>query len=376
MSWEPINLAKIEPRPKILPSIGGVNLVYPGKRHVFSGPPESAKTLAAYAIALEEIRLEGNVLLIDFEMGQWDARDRLREMGATDEELAHVFYIEPELPASEEIIENLVSTWTFTLVIIDAAAGAYSLQALDDNKRGDVEAFTRIYVRSFWLRGVATLLIDHVPKNTKNRSVFAIGSERKVGGVDVHLGFEVTLPIKRGGRGLYKVITHKDRLGHLERPRAAELELRSDPGTHAINWTFRASEHVAEGEPFRPTILMEKVSRWLENQRDTVTRNEVERNVPGKGEYVRLALDALIVEGYVAETVGPGRSRPVQSVRPYRQVECVPTVSPLRPDAVEHPPSRLRPASPPLEGDAVEDVLGAEAERIRRDHADIAEGRA
>lgn len=87
MSWEPINLAHLEPRPAIKPSVGGVNLIYPGKRHVFSGPPESAKTLAAYAIALDEIRLDGNVLLVDFEMGQWEARDRLREMGATDDEL-------------------------------------------------------------------------------------------------------------------------------------------------------------------------------------------------------------------------------------------------------------------------------------------------
>jgi hypothetical protein len=162
MSWEPINLAKLEPRPATTPSIGGVNLIYPGKRHVFSGPTESAKTLAAYAILLAEVRLGGNVLLVDFEMGQWDARDRLREMGATDDELEHIFYIEPETPASEEIVENLVARWTFSLVVIDAAAGAYNLQALDDNKRADVETFARIYVRSFWLRGVATILVDHV----------------------------------------------------------------------------------------------------------------------------------------------------------------------------------------------------------------------
>jgi hypothetical protein len=70
VSWEPTNLANLEPRPPISPSVGGAGLIYPGKRHVFSGPPESAKTLAAYAIGLDEIRLGGNVLLIDFEMGQ------------------------------------------------------------------------------------------------------------------------------------------------------------------------------------------------------------------------------------------------------------------------------------------------------------------
>ena len=230
-----MNLANREARPAIQPSVGGVGLVYPGKRHVFSGPPESAKTLAAYAIALEEVRRSGNVLLIDFEMGQWDARDRLREMGATDDELSHVFYIEPETPASKEIVEDLVTTWTFSLVVIDAAAGAYSLQALDDNKRADVETFARIYVHSFWLREVATIVVDHVTKKANSRGAFAIGSERKVGGADVHLGFEIALPIKRGGRGLYKIVTHKDRFGHLDRPMAADLELRSDPDTHALS---------------------------------------------------------------------------------------------------------------------------------------------
>ncbi len=38
------------------------------QRHAFSGPPESAKTLAAYVIALEEIRNGGTVVLLDFEM--------------------------------------------------------------------------------------------------------------------------------------------------------------------------------------------------------------------------------------------------------------------------------------------------------------------
>ena len=134
MSWEPINLAKIEPRPRITPSIGGANLVYPGKRHVFSGPPESAKTLVAYAIALDEIRLGGKRLLRSTSnMGRWDTLDRLREMGATDDELERLFDVEPETPASEEIVQDLASKWTFSLVIIDAAAGAYSLQGLDDN---------------------------------------------------------------------------------------------------------------------------------------------------------------------------------------------------------------------------------------------------
>ena len=53
MTWEPVDLGKLGERPAILPTLGGVGIVYPGKRHQFSGPPESAKTIAAYARGAE-----------------------------------------------------------------------------------------------------------------------------------------------------------------------------------------------------------------------------------------------------------------------------------------------------------------------------------
>jgi len=140
-------------------------------------------------------------------------------MGATAEAFERILYVEPETPATKETIERLCSQ-SPTLVVVDAAAGAYDLQQLDENKRGDVERFARIYTRAFWTHGVATIVIDHVVKNAENRGKYAIGSERKIGGVDVHLGFEAIEaiePISRGGRGLYKITTHKNRGGWLRR---------------------------------------------------------------------------------------------------------------------------------------------------------------
>jgi AAA domain len=189
VSWQPLNLANLEERPPIKPTLGGVGLLYPGKRHVFSGPQESAKTLAGYAFGVEVVRQGGAVLLIDFEMGQWDARDRFRELGATDEDFQRIDYVEPEMPADEATILKLVDADP-KLVIIDAAAGAYDLQGLDDNKRGDVERFAGLYIRRFFLKDIATILIDHVVKDAKA-------------------------------------------LGHLPRPRAAELALESCPETGA-----------------------------------------------------------------------------------------------------------------------------------------------
>jgi len=229
VTWQPLNLAHLEERPPILPNLGGLGLVYPGKRHVFSGPPESAKTIFAYIAAIETVRQGGTVLLIDFEMGQWDARDRLRELGATDDDLERIGYVEPEAPATKEIVAELVETWKPTLVVIDAAAGAFDLQGLDDNKRADVERFASVYVRLFFLHDIATIVLDHVVKDPRSRNGFVIGSERKVGGADVHLGFEPVKLLYRGGRGVYRIVTRKDRSGHLPRPTAAKLELVSNP---------------------------------------------------------------------------------------------------------------------------------------------------
>jgi hypothetical protein len=355
-SWAPINLATLPDQPPTQPTLGQVGIVYPGKRHVFSGPQESAKTLAAYAIGLEVIRHEGGTLiLIDFEMGAWDTRTRLRELGATDPELSHVQYIEPSEPATDCTMPRLLELDP-QLVIVDAAAGAYDLQGLDDNKRQDVERFTRLYVKAFWRAGVATIVLDHVVKNTENRGRYTIGSERKVGGADVHLGFDVITPISRGHHGLYKISTHKDRGGFLKRGTLANFDLSSDPDTHQITWAFKAAAELEAGDDFRPTTLMERVSQYLETMPEGASRNQIETDVKGKAAYLRKATEALVQDGYATETNGPRNALIYTTCEPYRtpETDLVPTSSPPRPDEVRTTSSHT---TPPYGGGTRSDQL-------------------
>jgi hypothetical protein len=218
--------------------------------------------------------------------------------------------VAPAEHATPERIARLVAIDP-ALVVIDAAAGAYDIQGLDDNKRQDVEKFTTMYVRDFWRAEIATIVLDHVVKNTENRGNYAIGSERKVGGADVHLGFEVVTPVRRGGTGLYKIVTHKDRGGYLQRGRLADLHLHSDPQTHRITWEFRPAEHAAADEPFRPTHLMEQVSSYLAKQTEAVSFSTVKSDVKGEDKYITVALERLIQEAYANETAGPRNARMV-----------------------------------------------------------------
>lgn len=320
-SWTPQNLNHLPEHPPVPPQLGQTNLVYPGKRHVFSGPPESAKTLAAYCILIQTVRTGGTCILIDFEMGGYDARQRLRELGATPLEISQIAYIEPDEPATKPRITRLVALEP-NLVVIDATAGVYSLEGLDDNKRGDVEKISGLYVRAFWQHNIATILIDHVVKDTETRGRYAIGSERKLGGADVHLGFDTITPISRGTTGRYKITTHKDRGGYLKRGHLADLHLNSNPETHAINWSFTEAVTTTDDQgQFRRTGYMERASIKLELADEPISIRELKRRVKGTGTYVDDAVETLVHEGYVELSSGPHNAKLLSSKRQYREAD-------------------------------------------------------
>ena len=324
--WERIDLRALEPSPPVTVAFCGLG--YQGRSHSMAGPFESAKTIIAYIALLEEIRAGGRPMIVDFEMGAYDARDRLLELGATDDEIAEINFFEPDTAATELTINGLLDKYQPTVVLIDAAAGAYDLQGLDDNMRADAEKFAKVVIRPCRKRGVATIVLDHVVKVAENRGAYAIGSERKVGGVDVALGFETKVALARGKTGVVRIRVNKDRFGYLRARGSLDVVLASDPTTHRITWTIKPSagtDAAGDAKPeFRPTGLMGKVSRYLEAQPDPVSRNTVETNIKGKNDYVRLALDMLTHEGYITEAKGDHRARLVTSARPYREADDAP----------------------------------------------------
>ena len=240
-SWLRVDLSAPEyARPSERPC---THVLYRGKRHAFSGPPEAAKTLMAVALALEWRRGgHGEFAIVDFESGEHPTRLMLDELGATAEEIQSLHYYLVSGPPDPETLREMVEAGV-TLAIIDALAGAYDVSDLDDNKRRDAETFSRLWIRPLWELEIATLALDHVVKNIKQRGgSFSIGSERKLGTIDVHIGLEAVTQLTRGGRGLIQLTTKKDRPAHLPRPHPGELHLTSDPLTHRITWELRPIE--------------------------------------------------------------------------------------------------------------------------------------
>lgn len=362
-SWQPRSLlarAAIPPEP---PTIGG--LLYPAKRTLLSGETESLKTWSALILAKAEMDAGYAVAWADLDaMGAGELLARFQALGVSDDVIDELFlYYEPEERLIDDLLEEVCETIAYRgvrLFVIDAFNPILNLHGLDPGSTSDIETFWREVATPITRAGAAPTLLDHVAKNAESRGKYAYGSERKASGAIVHIGFALEVPLKRGGSGRTRLITHKDRPGFLPRPTIGKLTLDSD-GELVTYSLQRDRSH--DGAEFRPTVLMERVSRKVEPEFEVVSKNWIEENVTGNRDAVRLAIDVLVEEGFLEESRGSRGARLFRSARPYREdaddfqdgVYDDDATSPRpRPDLaldLKSIPSSTSPKAPPYGGD-------------------------
>lgn len=320
-SWLPVDIVTRAADPPAPADV--ISLFYVGYNHLISGESEALKTWLALAASASELVAGRGVLWVDGDdVGQGAILERLRLLGAPDDAIASRFaYVTPDEPLDAELrsdVMEVVRVRSCRLAVLDGFNPLLNLHGLDPDRGADVERFYRLFdpVRK---APTAVLLTDNVVKAREARGKWAIGSERKKSKAEVHLGMVALVPLVRDGTGRARIDVHKDRRGHLTRPSPGLFEVISAGGTCA--WRVRADDSHGEDGGFRPTALMERVSRHLERHSEPQTRNQVERNVTGKGASVRIAIDRLIAEGYATEFDGMNRSRLVRLERVFRADE-------------------------------------------------------
>jgi len=344
-TWLPVDLDSILDGTYVpeLPTIArrsdGLGLLYPGRTHSIYGPSESGKSLVAQAVAVEVLQDGGRVLYLDFESDGASIVQRLRSLGALDSAIsAGLTYVRPDsgLTASMDIrAYQDVLAQTFTLAIIDGVTEAMALVRSDSHgtPEADASTFDRRLPRLIATRtGAAVIAIDHVVKDTLSQGRHAIGSVHKLNALTgaAFRAQATSLPGK-GRKGAVELQVTKDRPGSL-RPTCGPM------GQHqsqlAATFTFDATGEDGqttvqilpprpEGDPwaaFRPTVLMERASRHLEDATGPVSRVVILSDIGGKRDYGIAALDVLVTEGYVHRE-RKGQALLHTSIRAYRQVE-------------------------------------------------------
>lgn len=327
-TWAPVDLLpvlagdRLDDPPSILERSDGEYLLYAGKSHAISAESESGKTLLAERIACELMAAGQTVTLIDFEDGPGTAVSRLLALGALPAQIGERFhYVRPDEPLTERAWSELESALgASALVVIDGVTEGLTMHGLDLRDNTDIAKWLELLIRPLQRRGAAVLQLDHVTKDREGRGRYAIGAQHKLAGIDVAYSLRVLEPFGRGVSGSVRVDVEKDRPGHLralaEGKWLATMRVESKPdGKLAIS----LERPEAGSGIFRPTVLMERVSRALEAE-PGLTTNAIKGAVTGKAETVSLAIEMLVSEGFV-RVEQDGQARRHHSVRPFSEGE-------------------------------------------------------
>jgi hypothetical protein len=143
----------------------------------------------------------------------------------------------------------------------------------------------------------------------------------------VHIGFEKVKPLTRGGHGIFKLHAHKDRPAFLRIPdcgnHLGELHVRSEPNTWDLTVELQAAVpgSAAEDGGFRPTVLMARVSRYVEHN-DGCSKRNVTDNVVGKNTALVRAIKCLADEGFI-EVDETGKKHSLHHAKPFEADEGV-----------------------------------------------------
>jgi hypothetical protein len=328
-SWRPVDLTPVLDgtwKPA-MPTVGqrtdGKGLFYPGRTHTVVSETEAGKTWVALAASIHEMARGCHAFFIDFEDDEGSVVGRLLNLGVTPEAIRDLFhYFRPEHPLTgihlDALCEELAS-YGPSLAMLDGITEAMELHGLNPIDNTDIAKFNRMVSLPLAASGAAQVSFDHVTKDRESRGRYALGGVHKlniVTGAGYTLENRQPFGIGVTGRSTLKIA--KDRPGQL-RVNAidkwyGDLVLASNADGSAEVTIESPQERVAEREaapPFRPTNLMEKISKYLEGDAAD-SQNQILKDVPGNRDGKIAALKILKEEGYVTPT------KPYESLKPYR----------------------------------------------------------
>lgn len=336
-TWTPLDLEPalsggiITPPPTVLARLDGAFLLYIGRLHSLAGEPESGKSFIALLACCQALEDNQHVIYIDFEDTPEGIVGRLLAMGARPDWIRDRFhYIRPDRPIDDQArnhLRHLVENNFCTLAVIDGVTEAMTMHGLaTDKDNTDAAHFYELLPRfiTHLPAPPAVLMIDHVIKDedrTKKR--YALGAQHKLAGLDgAAFMVDIVTPFAPGQPGMSRIRVSKDRPGQVRKNSVkqviAELHINGDDTVVKAELRLPPQENTSGGDGhWRPTILMERVSRYLETH-PGATGTDVESAVRGKATHKRAAIDALIAEGYVSRDKGERRGYSLRVLYTFR----------------------------------------------------------
>lgn len=342
---------ELPPTPTVFQREDGQGLFYRGAVNDLHGEPGCGKSMLAQIATAQELKQGHDVIYIDYEDSARNVVKRLLLLGVTGEAIVtHLHYVRPSAkPSSPTSLdgwkETLAYADTATLAIIDGVTSCLAYAGLDSNSGDDIAAWYNTMPRLISACGPAVVLIDHVVKSKDNRGRYAGGSTQKLALIDgISYSVDMTKPVGKGVRGTIVIKSGKDRISEIEEHcavswssngshlrEAARIEINStDPKLMRVTIArpnmMPSDETTRQRGLERPTGLMEKISRIVENAPEEPNQTEIIELLKDDGSSARkttvlTAINRLLEGGWISSRSGRNNRNIYASVRPYRQMD-------------------------------------------------------
>lgn len=356
-SWRFEDLAQLAsgielpPTPTVFQREDGQGLFYRGAVNDLHGEPGCGKSMIAQIATAQELKNNRDVIYIDYEDSARNVVKRLLLLGVTGEQIiSHLHYVRPSAkPSSPTSLDGWRETLdyadTATLTIIDGVTSCLAYAGLDSNSGDDIAAWYNTMPRLISACGPAVVLIDHVVKSKDNRGRYAGGSMQKLALIDgISYSVDMTKPVGKGVRGTIVIKSGKDRISEIEEHcavswssngshlrEAARIEINStDPKLMRVTIArpnmMPSEETTRQRGLERPTGLMEKISRIVENAPEEPNQTEIIELLKDDGSSARkttvlTAINRLLEGEWISNRSGRNNRNIYASVRPYRQMD-------------------------------------------------------
>ena len=342
---------ELPPTPTVFQREDGQGLFYRGAVNDLHGEPGCGKSMIAQIATAQELKNNRDVIYIDYEDSARNVVKRLLLLGVTGEQIiSHLHYVRPSAkPSSPTSLDGWRETLdyadTATLAIIDGVTSCLAYAGLDSNSGDDIAAWYNTMPRLISACGPAVVLIDHVVKSKDNRGRYAGGSMQKLALIDgISYSVDMTKPVGKGVRGTIVIKSGKDRISEIEEHcavswssngshlrEAARIEINStDPKLMRVTIArpnmMPSDETTRQRGLERPTGLMEKISRIIENAPEEPNQTEIIELLKDDGSSARkttvlTAINRLLEGEWISNRSGRNNRNIYASVRPYRQMD-------------------------------------------------------
>jgi hypothetical protein len=301
-----------------LPSLAGFPFGHAGSGAVIVGPTGGGRSALIEACLYDAARggLRCAYLGCEVTEPEFNARAavlaRSRGDNVNDElrdSLAHVRYL--------NLASVIVQAWQDPAIWAEGIVARYDVAAIDplsavasaldlnfDQSNSEFVTFYDRLVQPLTTRGVSVVMVDNIghAEDAKSR---AKGASAKSDRAD--LTFSCSSSASPVGLIVKAQKVRSVRAGH---QRGDEWLFLKD--------TQRIERRGEDGRAtFRPTAIMERVSKALEDD-EGLSGNAIRTTIGGRAEYVNLALELLITEGYI-EVRKDGQAHRHYSIKPYRE---------------------------------------------------------